>query len=151
MDERMCPRPVAPSRESGMSLVELMIALAASVLVIGSTTSMAVQQARMRQVDDEIQLALAACRNNLEEMRSLPLTSLPGMHNDGFDVPGSNGEPGGLQPVPGDADGLPGVFSVTVDQTVTGETNYLVRATVRWTGVLREQTFELETVIGERQ
>ena len=146
-------RPVLPlpAADSGVSLVEFMIALGASVLIIGSTLAMTVHNAKLRKVDEEVHLALSACRNNLEEMRSLPLTSLPALHGTGFDVPGPNGEPGGLAPVAGDADGLPGIFSVTVDQTAGGETVFHVRATVTWTGSMKAQTFDLETLIGTRQ
>lgn len=132
-------------------MVELLVAMVASVLVIGATLSMTSQHAKLRRADRERNLALVACRNNLEELRSVPFTSLPAMDGVGFDVPGSTGAPGGLEPLPGDADGLPGQFSVTVDQASGGSILYLVRATVTWSGSLGEQTFELETLIGERE
>ena len=68
-----------PVEERGFSLVELMIGMVASVLVIGSLLSMTTQQANLRKVDQEIHLALLACRNNLEELRSLPIATLPAM------------------------------------------------------------------------
>ncbi len=123
----------------------------AAVLVIGSTLAMTTQHAKLRKVDQEIYLALVACRNNLEEFRSVPFSSLPSMNGVGFDVPGRNGAPGGLNALPGDPDGLPGQFTVTVDQTLGGETIYLVKVTVTWSGSMRRQSFELETLMGPRQ
>ncbi len=139
------------NRIGGFSLVELMLGVVASVLVIGATLSMTLHVAKLRRVDQEIHLALVACRNNLEEPRSVPFSTLPTMNGVGFDVPGKNGAPGGLNAVPGDPDGLPGQFAVTVDQTTGGETMYLVKATVTWSGSLRRQSFELETLMGPRQ
>lgn len=137
--------------ERGFSLVEVMVGMVASVLVIGSTLSMVTQHARLRKVDEELHLALVACQNNLEELRSLPFANLPSMHGVGFDVPGPNGAPGGLEPVAGDPDGLPGRFTVTVDQTTGSETIYLVTATVEWSGSIKRQSLELQTLMRPRQ
>jgi hypothetical protein len=41
--------------------------------------------ARLRQIDGERVLAFAACRNNFEELRSIPFSSLPAMHGVDFD------------------------------------------------------------------
>ena len=138
-------------RIGGFSLVELMLGVVMSVLVIGATLSMSLHVAKLRRVDQEINLALVACRNNLEELRSVPFSTLPTMNGVGFDVAGKNGAPGGLKAVPGDADGLPGQFTVTVDQTTGAETIYLVKATVTWSGSSKRQRFELETMMRERQ
>ena len=136
--------------EGGFSIVELMIGMVASVIVIGSTLSMTVQHAKLRKVDQEIELALVACRNHLEELRSIPFSTLSSMNGVDFDVEGRNGAPGGLAAVPGDPDGLPGQFAVTVDKTLGGKTIYLVRATVTWSGALQRQSLELETLMGPR-
>lgn len=145
------PSDRARHDQRGFSLVEVMIGMVTSVLVVGSTLSMTLQHAKLRKVDEEVELALKACRNNLEELRSVPIANLPAMNGVGFDVPGKNGAAGGLHAVPGDADGLPGQFTVTVDQTAGGKTIYRVRATVTWTGTQRRQTFELETLMGPRE
>ena len=113
--------------------------------------SVVLQSSKTRRLDSEINLAFVACRNNLDELRSIPFAQLAAMDGQGFDVPGVNGSPGGLQPVPGDPDGLPGQFTVVVDKTGGGKTLYRVSATVIWTGVLRRKQFVLETLIGERK
>ena len=144
----------APGRsgQRGFSLVELMVGMVASVVAIEAALSMTVYHSKLRRVDEEVQLALVACRNNLEELRSLPFASLLAKNGVGFDVAGKNGAAsGGLRAVPGDPDGLPGQFTVTVDQTSGTETVYRVQATVTWTGVTRRQTFSLETLVGPRE
>ena len=138
------------TEERGFSLVDFMAGMVVSVLVIGSTLSMTIQHARQRKFDEENHLALFACQNNLEALRSVPFANLPSMNGVGFDVPGKNGAAAGLNAVPGDDDGLPGQFSVKVDQTTGGETIYLVRATVAWSGSQGRQSFELETLMGPR-
>ncbi len=137
--------------EQGFSLAELMLGMVVSVLVIGATLSMASQHARHRKVNEEIHLALVACRDNLERLRTTPVTSLLSQHGVGFDVLGKNGAPAGLAPLPGDPDGLPGQFTVIEDQSTGGEAIYLVRASVVWSGSRRRQIFELETLMGPRE
>ena len=149
--EAPCAPEQARREEQGFSLIELMVGMVASVVVVGSMLSMTIQHAKLRKVDEEIHLALVACRNNLEELRSIPFAGLLSMNGVDFDVPGKNGAPGGLNAVPGDPDGLPGQFTVTVDQTTGGETIYLATATVTWSGSLGRQSFELETLVGPRE
>lgn len=122
----------------------------ASVVVIGATLAMTIRHAKHRKADEELHLAFIACQNNLEELRSVPIDQLPSMHGKGFDVPGRNGVAGGLRAVDGDEDGLPGQFSVTVDQTTGGSTMYLVKATVTWTGNLKRQSLVLESLMEGR-
>ena len=138
-------------KEHGSTLVELVVGMVLSVMAIGSILSMTVHHAKQQKIVQETQLALRACRNNLEELHSIPFSSLPSMNGVGFDVPGRNGAAGGLNAVPGDPDGLPGQFTVTVDQTTGGITIYLVKATVTWTGSLKSQSFEMQTLMGPRQ
>ena len=126
--------------------------MAASLIIFGATLSTAVQQSAQRQMDAETSLAIAAGESNLEELRSVDFTALPGLDGTGFDVPDARGNPGGgLRPVPGDPDGLPGEIAVTVDQSVGGATLYRVRARVRWTGARGRRTLDLETLIGNRR
>lgn len=125
--------------------------MVASVLVVGAALSMTVHNAKHRMVDQETYLALVACKNNLEELRTIPFANLPSMNGTGFDVPTKDGKPGGLTPVPGDPDGLAGEFSVLVDQTSGGETIYHVKASVAWVGAQGRQNFTLETLMEERQ
>ncbi len=139
------------SGEEGFYLVEIIIGMVVAVIVIGAALSMTIQLAKQRKIDQENHLALVACRNSIEELRSVPFADLPSINGDGFDVPSKDGGPGGLNALPGDPDGLPGQFTVTVDRTLGGENIYLVRATVTWTGVLRRQSFNMETLIGPRE
>jgi type II secretory pathway pseudopilin PulG len=138
-----------PASARGSAIVELLVGLVAAVLAVLSAALLISHHDRLRRTDAETDLALAACRSQIEELRSLPLTSLPALDGTGFDVPGPDGRPGGLEPVPGDADGLPGRFTITVDQT-GGAPVYVVRATVTWTGSLAPQTFEVEAQMSAR-
>ncbi len=138
-------------REEGMSLLELLISILAAVVILGAVLSATLYHASERKTNAELNLALVACTNNLEELRSIPFSLVPTMDGVGFDVPGINGTPGGLQPLPGDPDGLPGLFSVTTDQTSGGVVLYLVSATVNWMGTRGRQRVELETLVGERK
>lgn len=127
-----------------------MIGLLVCVLVVGAALSMTVYQARLRKSDRELELAMRACRNSLEELRSVDFASLPTMDGVGFDVPSADGGPGGLTPVPGDADGLVGEFSVTVDKSSGAALLYRVTAKAIWTGTLARQQFQLSLLMGPR-
>jgi hypothetical protein len=116
-----------------------------SVLWVGRS------QSRLRQSDAELNLAYVACQSQLEALRRVPFAQLASVDGTGFDVLGPDGSPGGLPPMPGDHDGLPGRFSVTVDKTDGAAVLYRVVASVAWQGALRDQTFELETLLGARQ
>ena len=102
-------------------------------------------------MSEETNLAAIACRNNLEDLRSVGFATLPTLHGQGFDVPGVNGSPGGLRPVPGDLDGLPGEFLVIVDQTSGGETLYRVVAQVTWVGATGRRTIAFNSLFADRQ
>ena len=138
-------------REEGISLIELMISILAAVVILGAVLSASLQHASERKSNAELNLALLACTNNLEELRSIPFDQLPARDGDDFDVLDINGNLGGLRPVPGDPDGVPGELSVTTDQSSGASVLYLVRATVIWSGTLGRQRVELETLMGERK
>jgi hypothetical protein len=140
-----------PVREEGISLLELMISILAAVVILGAVLSASLHHASERKSNAELNLALVACTNNLEEMRSIPFEDLPGLDGEGFDIPGINGEPAGLQPLPGDLDGMPGQLTVVTDQSSGAVVLYLVRATVTWAGTLGRQRVELETLMGDRK
>ncbi|HEX6811188.1 MAG TPA: hypothetical protein VF384_06175 [Planctomycetota bacterium] len=137
--------------EAGTSLIDLMFAAAAIVTMLLAVSTAVTSQSRTRRLADERNLAMVACRNAIEEIRNQPFTTLLALHGTGFDIPGTNGGPGGLRPVPGDADGLPGQFSVVVDQAAAGETLYRVTISVDWTGVGGRQHFELLTLVANRK
>ncbi|MCH7477127.1 MAG: hypothetical protein IIA14_03380 [SAR324 cluster bacterium] len=137
--------------EQGASLLELMIATLVALVLLGAVLSLVIQQAHQRQANTESSLALSAALNNLEQLRTVPATTLLTLNGTGFDVPGSNGAPGGLQPVPGDIDGLPGEFLVSVDQSAAGVDLYRVVATVTWRGVTGRRRVTLQALMGERK
>ena len=139
------------NREQGTSLLEVMIATLVALVLLGAVLSVVIQQGRQRQTHTESSLALSAALNNLEQLRSVPATTLLALNDTGFDVPGSNGAPGGLQPVPGDVDGLPGQFLVSVDQSAAGVDLYRVVATVTWRGVTGRRRVTLQALMGERK
>jgi type II secretory pathway pseudopilin PulG len=137
--------------ESGTSLIDLMFAAAAIITMLLAVSTAVTSQSRTRRLAEERNLAMVACRNATEELRNQPFASLPALDGTGFDIPGTNGGAGGLRPVPGDADGLPGQFSVAVDQSSAGETLYRITVRVDWTGVNGRQHFELMTLVADRK
>jgi hypothetical protein len=139
------------SRHAGSSLVELMIGMTLMVIGLLATTSLGVQAARMRQIDEQLAAAAAACRTNLEELRGMPIAMLPGLDGTGFDVPAADGSPLGLRAVDGDSDGLTGEIHVTVEQSNAVATLYRVLLRVRWIGPVGAEDFELTTLVGDRR
>lgn len=144
------PGPASVASQRGISLVELSIAVVILVATLIPVVSICHQGARLRQLDAELSLAFQACSNNLEEVRSLPFAQVAAAHGRGFDVPGSNGAPGGLRARGGDADGLPGEIAVAVEETSGGQTLYRVTATVLWRGGSGEQELRLDTLIANK-
>ena len=104
----------------------------------------------MRRSNEQLNMAFLACRNALEDLRALPFADLPAMNGQGFDVPGFNGEPGALVPMPGDVDQLPGEFIVTLDNSSNGESIYWVTLRITWRGVLGRQSFQLRILFTQR-
>ena len=137
------------NRQKGSSLIELMIAALVSLVLVGAVLSTVIQQGHQRQSTNETALALGAALNNLELLRTMDEATLPAMDGKEFDVPGSNGNPKGLTPQPGNL--LPGKLSVFVDQTTGGVTLYRVVATVSWTGVSGKRQIRLQALMGERK
>lgn len=138
-------------QESGFSLVELLVGTLTVIVCLGAVINVCLQSGRVRQVDEEINLAYMACMNNLEDLRTVPFSDLPTLDGKGFGVPALNGAPNGLVPEPGDDDDLPGKLIITVDGTGGGTTLYHVIAEVRWLGSAGRRRFHLETLIGERK
>lgn len=137
--------------ESGVTLVEVIAGISLMILLLsGALTGVASHQAQ-RRMHGELILAMSACRNTLETLRSVSILDLPGYDGRGFDVPGQNGQPRGLPPLAGDADGLPGEISVTVDRTSGAAVLYRVQARVRWQGATRGGSFMMESLMGERR
>jgi type II secretory pathway pseudopilin PulG len=144
-------RPDPRTSERGASLVELTVMLVSVVVLLAGALSGAVSHSAQRRVHGEQILAMAACRNTLEQLRGVDFETLPSLHNTGFDVPGTNGQPKGLPPLEGDSDGLPGRIAVQLNRSVSGAVLYTVRTTVTWRGATRGGEFSMECLMGERR
>ncbi len=136
--------------EAGGSLVELAVAMAVTVVLIGAVMHMCVYNAKTRRLDNELRLALGACENTLEEARSLPIDEIPLLNGQNFDVLGPKGESGGLAPPKGASSTMAGTINSVVVKTATGFNLYRVTAQVRWAGVMGNRSMELSTLIAER-
>ena len=137
-------------RESGFSLVELLLLASIALVAILAVLTGVVQHSSHRRGTSERMLAATACRNTLEELRMVDFATLPGLHGSGFDVPGPEGEPGGLRPRAGDADGLPGEISIVEDQRVGSHVLYRVQVRVAWRGAVTS-TITMQCLMGVRR
>ena len=124
--------------QRGSTLVELMI----GAILAGQGG------ARPRGGQLELDLALNAARKKIEDLRALPIAEVPAQDGKGFAVSGPTGS---LRAKPDDADGLPGRVRVEVAESVGAETLYRITASVDWTGVSKERTFSLVSLIGDRR
>ncbi len=138
-------------RCEGFSLIEIMIGSILVVTFLGSVMSLVAQQGVHRRTNLQTTLATNAALSRLEEVRGMDISDVPKLDGTDFDVLGVGGETGGLQPIAGDPDGLPGEFTVTIDQTSAGVTLYRVTATVTWRDGNRERSLWLESLVGERK
>ena len=132
-------------------MVELLMSILAAVVILGAVLSASLQHAAQRRVNAELNMALSAAINTLEELRSIPFADVAAMDGSDFDVPGVNGEPGGLEAAPDDGDDIPGEISVAVADSSGPAILYLATATVTWTGARGRQSISLEALVGERK
>ncbi len=136
---------------AGFMIVELMVFLGAAVLLLSGALLSAHAHSQQRRVHSERTLALTACRNTFERLRSLDVATIAALAGTGFDVPGMDGQPNGLTPTEGDADGLPGTIRVETYRTAASGTVYLVTTAVRWVGATRGGRFDMQCLIGSRR
>lgn len=141
----------AEGLETGSSLIELLVSLIISVVFLGAVLSVVIQQGHHRKSITETSLALSAALNNLEQLRTVDPATLVGLNGTGFDVPGVNGAPGGLQSLPNAPNGLPGRFTVVTDKMIGAVVLYRVIVTVTWKGVGGKKQVRLQTLMGERK
>jgi type II secretory pathway pseudopilin PulG len=141
----------ARSGQAGMSLVELMLALSASAVLVGSLLSGVVRLNGQRQLREERILALHACRNVLEDLRRGDLDAVRDANGRGFAVAGVRGTGSGLSPVSGDADGLPGSITVSPERTFGTDVLYRVTAAVDWARSRGRARVHLTTLMGARR
>lgn len=133
--------------------MELTIAIAAAVTIVSAVLTATVRHSNHRQSNQERELASLAALDTLERVRSVPFSALPGMDGTGFDVLDPNGNPGGLRPVDGDLDGLPGQLIVRPEPggTIGSETIYRVIAVVEWAGIRDRNRIEFGQLMVERK
>lgn len=141
----------AEPRCAGFTLIELMSVLVLMTVGILGVLTTATRVNALRKLDEELALAVRACQSTMEEIRGLPIAQVPALNGVGFDVPGREGQPGGVAPVPGDADGLPGRITVAVDQTGGGVTLYRVTLDVDWSRGNGKQAFKFQSLLIERK
>jgi type II secretory pathway pseudopilin PulG len=138
-------------RERGSSLVEMLVTSVIVVTLLVALLSATMNHSRQRRLNGERNLALVAAMNTLEQARTIPYANLPSLNGTGFDVPGPNGQPRGLNALPGDADGLPGSIAVVLDLSYGGAQVYRVTARVDWKGIQDKNRIELSSLIVERK
>ena len=116
--------PSAPRRESGFTLVEIMISLTvltAAVYLLSSTITATMTHTTKRK---ERTLAMEAAMNKLEEMRAVPFRKLAPLYNSNpkDDPDGSSTAPGhrfnvpGLDPIDTARDGMIGTIIMPTDK-----------------------------------
>jgi len=137
--------------QRGVSLVELIVLLGATTVIICALLAGIVSMNTGRQVREEEMLAFDACRNVLEDLRSQPIANIAAANGRGFAVAGISGGGVGLQPRPGDADGLAGLITVTSYRVYGTTTLYRVTVAADWTGVAAKGHVHVTTLMGERR
>lgn len=134
-----------------MSLVELMLLLAACIVFIAALLSGIVSLNSGRQLREERLLAFQSCRNVFEDLRRATLPELAAADGRGFAVAGIGGIGVGLRAVAGDPDGLPGSISVRPERTFGTSILYRVQVRVDWAGAAPNCHFEMTTLMGARR
>jgi hypothetical protein len=147
-DRRQIPGARDRRAESGMSLVELMMATVLTVIGLVAILSACVRLHSLQRLDRELACAARACRNVLDQLRTLPLAQVQGRDGSDFEVPGADGVTALLRPLPGDPDGLPGEVHVRQERTAAGRSLYRVEAHVAWNGASGRQSVQFTTLIG---
>src|SRR5262245_6307982 len=137
--------------QRGVSLVELIVLLGATTVIVCALLAGIVSMNTERQVRDEEMLAFDACRNALEDLRSQPIASVAAANGHGFAVVGASGSGIGLQPRPGDADGLVGLITVTSYRVYGANTLYRVTVACDWTGAAPKGHVHVTTLMGQRR
>src|SRR5262245_18996598 len=132
--------------QRGVSLVELIVLLAATTVLVCALLAGIVSMNAERQVRDEEMLAFDACHNVLEDLRSKPIAEIAAANGQGFAVVGASGFGVGLQPRPGDADGRAGFITVTSYRVYGTNTLYRVTVGVDWAGATPKGHVQITTL-----
>lgn len=113
-------------------LLELVMAAALALIVIGAVVSAASRQGAHRRVNLDTTLVTNAIVDVFARLRTVPFSTLPSYHGTGFQVANHLGTAIGLSPVPGDPDGLPGHIAVTVAESSGPAVLHRVEVSVEW-------------------
>ena len=115
-----------PGARGGFSLVEVVVTSVIVVVAIGGFSATIVSSVNLREVGREVSVASLAARDRIEALRTEGFDGLFYLYND-YDAddywgaglsPGPGFEVAGLEPRPGDADGLVG--RIEFPSVVTG-------------------------------
>lgn len=127
--------PIGWCRRSGLSLVEVMVALlvmTVGVYILSSTLTTAIAHAACQQ---ERSVAIEAVGNTVEEMRAVPFGELFALYNGvGYD------DPAGPDSAPGRFFDVPGLTPLRTPGGVAVPVGEIVMPSI--TGVLREDTIQ---------
>ncbi len=135
----------------GFTLVEIMGSVVIASIALPGILYATVNMSALRRVDGERNLAFAACREQIERLRQLPIVDLPLQDGTGFVVDADGNGREELHAAPDDGDGLPGEISVGVEETDGVRTLYRVRVIVRWAGAAGTKAFSLNTLMTSRR
>ena len=136
--------------QDGISLIEVMLAAVFGLAVLGGVLSLIVSNARLQRADEELVLAMQACRDKLEQLRSIDFKDLAAENNTGFAV-GSDSLTRTLKARPDDMDGLPGHVDITVEDSLGSEILYKAVVRVDWDGVSTPGSFSMTGFLADRR
>lgn len=143
---RPCPRRHRTVRNAGVSLVEVVIALA--VLGFGMLGAAAAQIAAYHSSDNSRERVLAhgLAQQQIERFQSMSTSALELVRSDpGY--PNDSANP--IDPDPNDATAMRFNRSWTITPDTPEDDVYTILVTVGWTGALGAQTVRIETFKSE--
>jgi hypothetical protein len=136
------------NRQRGTTFIELMMGVVLALTILGGAVTMVASNSKLRRTDEEQLAAFRACRDKIEELRSLDFAQLLAQHDADFVVDGPGKK---LAAVPGDADGRPGEVSVVEHEKVGSEIIYRVTVTVTWTGLSPRRSYSMSCLMADRR
>lgn len=136
---------------AGSTFVEIMVGIVVMSAALLGLLNITLQTSKQRRSIEENGFAYLACRENLEQLRALPIASIPALDGSGFDVPGPDGSPGYLTPLQADPDGLPGKIEVVLEKQTPSAKLYRVALVVEWQRLRGSQNLRIETFVGDRR
>lgn len=134
----------------GSTLIEMLIGMILAAIGLSGIYLVTIHASQLRRVDAESNQALAACRQQLEIARSLPVASVPALHLTGFPIDCDDDSIPDCAAVPGDPDGLPGLITATLERSTGPNVVYRVNASATWKGIRGIRSVWLETLVSDR-